>query len=46
MQPPITHYKDEGADASTESLVNEEMNKEAMATAAKQEQPDEKPETG
>ena len=42
MQPPITHYKDEGADASTESLVNEELNKEAMATAAKQEQPDEK----
>lgn len=39
MQPPVTHYKDE---ASTESLVNEELNKEVMATAAKQEQPDEK----
>lgn len=29
MQPPITHYKDEPVDTSTEELVNKEMDAEA-----------------
>lgn len=31
MQPPITHYKDEPVDTSTEELVNKEMEAEAQA---------------
>lgn len=40
MQPPITHYKDESAEASTADIVNKEMDKaaaEAVAEPEKQE---------
>ena len=33
MQPPITHYKDEPVDQTTENLVNQEIEKEVSAAA-------------
>ena len=33
MQPPITHYKDEAPDQTTQDLVNKEIEKEAAAKA-------------
>ena len=37
--PPMTHYKDEPVDQATESLVNQELDKEVASSVAEQDKP-------